>query len=128
MIRDGIPLTSLCCSAKITCGSNEALDPNVTKKTKQSVRQEKTRLEITGVSKTQTSKRKRKDELRDLYSLRSRAKAVFVFVPRLCFLGLCLQGLRFRGLHFRVLEKADNMRVLRVVHIGSICFLKAVHF
>ena len=60
-----------------------------------------------GVSKTQTSKRKRKDELRDLNSLRSRAKAVFVFVTRLCFLGLCLQGLRFRGLRFRVLENAD---------------------
>ena len=60
-----------------------------------------------GVSKTQTSKtetlkRKRNDELRDFNSLRSRAKAVFVFVTRLCFLGLCLQGLRFR-----VLENAD---------------------
>ena len=51
----------------------------------------------TQTSKTQTSKRKRKDELRDLNSLRSRAKAVFVFVTRLCFLGL----------RFRVLENAD---------------------
>ena len=54
----------------------------------------------------QTSKRKRKDELRD-FSLHSRARAVFVFVPRLCFLGLCLQELRFRALRFRVLENAD---------------------
>ena len=61
----------------------------------------------TQTSKTQTSKRKRKDELRDLNSLRSRAKAVFVFVTRLCFLGLRFRGLRFRGLRFRELENAD---------------------
>ena len=36
--------------------------------------------------KTQTSKRKRRAKLRDLNSLRSRAKAVFVFVPCLWLL------------------------------------------
>ena len=64
----------------------------------------KTQTSKTQTSKTQTSKRKRKDELRDLNSLRSRAKAVFVFVPCQCFIGLCLQGLRFRGLRFRGLR------------------------
>ena len=56
---------------------------------------------------TSKRKRKRKDELRDLNSLRSREKAVFVFVTRLCFLGLCLQGLRFRDLANADLENAD---------------------
>ena len=67
----------------------------------------------TQTSKTQTSKRKRKDELRDLNSLRSRAKAIFVFVPRLCVLGLCLQGLRFRGLRFRVFENNKKISEMR---------------
>ena len=57
----------------------------------------------------QTSKRKRKDELRDLDSLHSRAKAVLVFVPHLCILGLCLQGLGFRGLRFQGLRFRDTL-------------------
>ena len=69
---------------------------------------------LRGVSKTQTSKRKRKDELRDLNSLRSRAKAVFVFVTRLCFLGLCLQGLRFRGLRFRAFARERIMAAMNL--------------
>ena len=63
----------------------------------------------------------RKDELRDLNSLRSRAKAVFLFVTRLCFLGLCLQGLIFR-----VFENADpaskdleNTAVSQTLCIGN---------
>ena len=66
-------------------------------------------------SKTQTSKRKRKDELRDLNSLRSRAKAVFVFVPRLCFLGLCLQGLENADLATKELENTDVSKTLRKI-------------
>ena len=67
-----------------------------------------------------TSKRKRKDELRDLNSLRSRAKAVFVFVTRLCFLGLRFRELENADLANKDLENTDVSQTQKQPLLASV--------